>query len=307
MGSLRRVRLHRTLAPGAAALLIAAACSSEPDEVATVGSAPSTPATTQPADTSTPAPDTTAVVSSTSAASASSTTEAAPDEGPTRCTPPSGDSSVIVWHALGNDSEQKLIELTDRFNAQDTGVTVTLEKTGNYGETLARLADAPADARPNAVLVDHRGIQDLAVSRLVVPPAECEVDPAPLLPVIEATYTLSDELLAMPYNVSTPVLVFDRSQFLAAGLDPANPPLTLDELNAASAQIVESGVAPHGLVVYDGYGPWFITQYNSRRGEVTALPDNGRGGELATSVNFGTPEVTESFNWLVEEVDSGRA
>ncbi|MEM8619430.1 MAG: extracellular solute-binding protein [Actinomycetota bacterium] len=305
MRSLRRRRLEHALAPGVVVLLIAASCSSETDEVTTIGPTPAgtatTPATT-PTTTATTAPTT-----STSADAAPSASAARPAGEAARCTAPTAETPVVVWHALGNDSEQKLIELTDRFNGLGTGVTVALEKTGSYGATLALLADTPAADRPNAVLVDHRGIQDLALSGLVVPPGACDVDSGSLLPVIEATYTLNGELLALPYNVSTPVLVFDETRFAAAGLDPANPPLTLDELSSASAQIVETGVAPHGLVAWDGYGPWFITQFNSRRGELSARPDNGRSGELTTSVDFGRPEVVESFEWLVDEVDSGRA
>jgi sn-glycerol 3-phosphate transport system substrate-binding protein len=128
-----------------------------------------------------------------------------------------------------------------------------------------------------------------------------------MLPVITATYTIDDGLLAMPFNVSTPVLFFDKNVLVAAGLDPDNPPTTLDSLRAANTQVVTSGAAAHGMVAYDGYGPWFVTQYNSQLEQLSGFPDNGRRGDAVTLVDFATPETIDSFQWLVDEVESGRA
>ena len=45
---------------------------------------------------------------------------------------------------------------------------------------------------------------------------------------------------SMPFNVSNPVLYYNKQMFEAAGLDPDSPPLSLDELRADSQQIVDS-------------------------------------------------------------------
>jgi len=234
--------------------------------------------------------------------------EGAPDQ--QRCVSPTPDSeyTLEVWHSLGNDSAIKLLDLTDRFNALDTGVTIELESPGNYDQTVQALAAAAPEDRPDIVLVDHKSTRTFADSGVFVGPRECDSEAlADLLPVIEATYTLDGDLLATPYNVSTPVLMFDAAVVARAGLDPAAPPRTLDELSAASEAVVTSGAAAHGFVAYDGYGPWFITQYSSRRGHVSAVPDNGRRGAGIASVDFATSEVTEDFAWLLDEVESGRA
>lgn len=218
---------------------------------------------------------------------------------------------VVVWHALSNDAKLKLEELTDRYNASQSGVTVRLETRGNYVETLRALADVSPSERPDAVLADQKSVRTLFDSDLTIPPQECSADGLPpfddLLPVIEATYSLDGELLATPYNVSTPVLMFDPAKMRRAGLDPADPPSTLEELSAANEAVVASEAAPYGLVAWDGYGPWFVTQYNSRRGELSGSPANGRTGDPVDLVDFTTEEIVASFDWLRNEVQTGRA
>ena len=247
----------------------------------------------------------------------SSTNTVAPDESvavaDSRCVAPSGGAQqeIAVWYAIGNDSEKKLIELTDRFNELATGVTVRLEKSGNYSETLRALGEAAPDDRPDALLTDVKGLRDIFDSGLVVTPNDCAAAGASsmddLLPVVASSYSINGVLQAFPYNVSIPVLMFDASLLRAAGLDPDEPPRTLEELSSTAQQIVESGVAPHGFVAWDGYGPWFVTQYNSRRGQLSGIPDNGREGEPVAKVDFASPEVVESFDWLRTEVETGRA
>ena len=48
-------------------------------------------------------------------------------------------------------------------------------------------------------------------------------------------YTVEDTLWPMPFNVSNPVLYYNKSAFRAAGLDPEQPPSTLDEVTESRA------------------------------------------------------------------------
>ena len=56
----------------------------------------------------------------------------------------------------------------------------------------------------------------------------------------------------MPFNVSSPVLYFNKNMFEAAGLDTENPPLTLEELRETSQVLVDSGAAGYGIVLDSG-------------------------------------------------------
>jgi sn-glycerol 3-phosphate transport system substrate-binding protein len=98
---------------------------------------------------------------------------------------------------------------------------------------------------------------------------------------------------AMPFNISSPVLYYNRAMFAEAGLDPDAPPVTLDQLREYSQQIVDSGVAAYGVALDSGVnsgGGWFLEQWLARAGLPYADNDNGRTAR-ATQVLFDTPEA----------------
>src|SRR4029079_5034348 len=83
---------------------------------------------------------------------------------------------------------------------------------------------------------------------------------------------------SMPFNVSNPVLFYNKSAFERAGLDPEKPPLTLDELRTVCEQLVASGAGGTGIALDSGVdsgGGWFLEQWFARANELYA--DNGNG------------------------------
>lgn len=236
---------------------------------------------------------------------------ALPDDGPAapRCAVESGSTDVelVVWHALGSDAEAKFDELVATFNEQSAGPTVRVERRGNYTETVQDLAATDPEEWPDVVMADHRSVQVLFDSAMTVPPGECGIRFDDLLPVIRATYSLDGDLQAVPFNVSTPVLLFDVGKVRGAGLDPASPPATLGQLSDAAREVVATGMSAHGFVAYDHYGAWFVRQFDNKRGVVTGAPDNGRMGDRLFAVDFTRPEIVESYEWLRDEVEAGRA
>ena len=71
----------------------------------------------------------------------------------------------------------------------------------------------------------------------------------------------------MPFNISNPVLFYNKKMFAAAGLDPEKPPVSLDELRADSEAIVSSGAAKYGLALDSGFdsgGGWYSSSGSPR-------------------------------------------
>jgi sn-glycerol 3-phosphate transport system substrate-binding protein len=116
-----------------------------------------------------------------------------------------------------------------------------------------------------------------------------------LLPAGEARYLpavsayFSDEegrLLALPFNISTPVLYYNRDAFRAAKLDPSRPPRTWYEMPAALAALVESGRACAltttwpSWVLMETMSVWhnqaFATHHNGMAGGPARLSFNTR-------------------------------
>src|SRR5690606_12625684 len=52
-------------------------------------------------------------------------------------------------------------------------------------------------------------------------------------------YTVDDKLYSMPFNSSTPILLYNKDAFKEAGLDPENPPKTFSEIKAAAEKLTK--------------------------------------------------------------------
>lgn len=218
------------------------------------------------------------------------------------------DDEVVVWHALNSDAESRFDELVARYNEMPDRPIVRTERRGNYTETVQALAATDPVDWPDVVMADHRSVQVLADSHSTVPPDECDGGVFDdLVPVIGATYSLDGVLQAVPFNVSTPVLMFDLAKVRGAGLDPASPPATLAQLSEAATAVVDAGGSDFGFVAYDHFGAWFVRQFDAKRGVVTGATDNGRAGEPVVAVDFTRPEIVESYEWLLDEITAGRA
>lgn len=226
---------------------------------------------------------------------------------PLRCAPAQDVEEIVVWHSLRDAAEAELLAQVDRFNDAHDLVTVVAEKPGNFFEVTEQLIARPPAERPDIVLAPEGAIRGLHSGGATVPPSACTGTRPPfddLLGLAEATYTVDGELVAVPYAISTPVLVFNATVATAAGLDPSRPPLTLDEVTTWSRRIVERGAAGSGLVVYDQYGAWFVRQWAAQEGRVLAEPANGHDS-VAVVVDLDAPSAVAGLERLASGVDEG--
>ena len=157
-----------------------------------------------------------------------------------------GDETVEVELTLsGNLDIDRAEAMIERFHDSQDEVRVDariLDHQEPVDDLLARSApgDGPALA---TVPADH--LAALAAVGAIEPMAPCITADAygldPFLPEALTTGQLAGVQWAMPANVATHVLVYDRDAFTRAGLDPARPPATLAELETASAALRASG------------------------------------------------------------------
>ena len=95
------------------------------------------------------------------------------------------------------------------------------------------------------------------------------------LPRVMSYFTITGTTYAMPFNVSGPVLYYNKKAFTAAGLDPNKPPTTLDEVRAAAEKLKSSGAvtkAGLGLKVEPG----FVQHWTAMAGKLFVNNSNGR-------------------------------
>jgi sn-glycerol 3-phosphate transport system substrate-binding protein len=124
-----------------------------------------------------------------------------------------------------------------------------------------------------------------------------------------AAYSTAGVQWGMPFNVSDPVLFYNRNMFVAAGLDPDRPPQTLDELRAYSQQLVDSGVARYGIALDSGSdsgGGWYLEQWFANMGELYADNGNGRLAP-ATRVLYDGPAGIQLLTFVQQLITDGLA
>lgn len=218
---------------------------------------------------------------------------------------PAAPVRVVVWEIFGGDEAPRVFDgFVAEFRAAHPGIDLVVESISGANELLAALQATPPDAWPDVVLASPQALRRLVDTGRVVPPGECagggRLEDG-LLPVVRELYRYDSTLQGMPYGVSTPVLVYDAAELRAAGLDPADPPATLDELAAASAQVVASGASPHGLVVTDWYAHYLLLSGAVQRNEWVLDPGNGRTG-VEASARFDTPANRDAMAWLLDVV-----
>ena len=211
-------------------------------------------------------------------------------------------TTVEMWHAMGGEKGMLLEELAGEFEAAyDGDVSVRLTAKGSYRGTLDATLNAVENGRPPTVAqLFEIGTKRAMDSGGFVPvedvlPADFAV--GDLLDPVRSYYTTDGQLYSLPFNASTPVLCYDRTAFERAGLNPADPPSTFTAVREAAEQVVERGVAPHGIT-FANYS-WFVEQWFAEAGQPLVDRRNGRDGD-ATEAFFDSRAGREIFEWWTD-------
>lgn len=206
--------------------------------------------------------------------------------------------TVTLWHSLsGSITLDALDELSARMTS-DIGVTLEFRRFESDTDLMTNLANSAEGDQPDMVLVTEQATRALLDSERFLYPDVCDAGiAADLLPQVAATYSFQDRLVALPFGVSTQVLIFDAARLRAAGLDPNSPPTTLSDLLTASEQVVASGASDFGLVATDSCAAILVPNYSAKRGVVLGSDGNGHAGRMQ-SVDLAKPEIVEDLTAL---------
>lgn len=199
-----------------------------------------------------------------------------------------GKVEITFWHAMGGVNGEATEAIVKAFNESQDQIVVKSEYQGTYDDMITKLkATMQSGGMPDVCQMYDIGTKFMADSGYAVPVedmfASTSFDPSCVMDIITSYYTVNGKQMAMPFNVSTPMLYYNKDVFKAAGLDPEKPPKTFDEIMEYSKTIVESGAAPVGFsqAIYG----WFFEQQIAGQGKFYANNENGRK-ESATAVDF---------------------
>jgi sn-glycerol 3-phosphate transport system substrate-binding protein len=145
-----------------------------------------------------------------------------------------GKISLDFWYALGGDSGKAIEELVKRFNESHPDIQVVATSQGNYTTAMAKVYSAiTGNTLPNVAQLGAAPL--LGSSGAVLPindftASDSSFDLGKIHPAFLDYNTAAGELWSLPFNNSVPILLYNKDLFVAAGLDPEDPPEDIDEL-----------------------------------------------------------------------------
>ncbi len=171
-------------------------------------------------------------------------------------------TQIEVWWGIGGSIGQAFEQQVDQFNASQQRIVVKIRWLDGYAGVHRKLERAfQGDSLPDAAIVEIHHVASIAADDQIEPLDRfVEEDPAfkpgDLLPGILANLRYHDRLYALPMNRSTPVLYYNKDRFAAAGLDPARPPATWEEVREMSRALTSTDQQQYGFVVISF--PWIF-------------------------------------------------
>ena len=228
-------------------------------------------------------------------------------------TRPAGPVSITFWHSMNAANRDALEALTTRFNSTQDEVRVELVYQGTYVDSLNKFIASLRSGDVPAMIQMHDVATQLMIDSQEVTPVQDFIDResydlSDFEPRLLDYYRVGDRLYSMPFNVSNPVLLYEKNSFREVGLDPEKPPQTLEELTEYSRKLVKRD--SQGNIIRSGIAleisPWYFEQMLANAGALYVNNGNGREGRPTEAV-FNGPEGKAIFQWWHDMVEEGLA
>jgi sn-glycerol 3-phosphate transport system substrate-binding protein len=216
-------------------------------------------------------------------------------------------TEIVWWHSMTGKLNDIVNEIADKFNKSQSDYKVTPVFKGQYDESMtAAIAAYRAGNPPQIVQVFEVGTATMMAAKGAVKPvyqlmAEQKEpwDPKAFLGAVYSYYAdTSGHLISMPFNSSTQVLYINDDAFKKAGLDPANPPKTWEDMEKAMEKLKAGGAA---CSFTTGWQSWVqLESFSAWHNVPFATQQNGFGG-LNTKLEFNGPvqvmHITNMGSW----------
>lgn len=219
---------------------------------------------------------------------------------------------ITFWHSMDGALGVALQQLVDRFNTGNPDYKVVPIYKGSYDEAIGAVRAAfLAGNAPDLVQIYDLSTANLLASRHVIKPvyqvlkeAREYLDPHTYSPAASSYYSDSrGDLIGLPFNVSTPVLFYNRDALAKAGLDPDAPLTSWYDLQTALLKVRESGATTCGLTTT--WPAWVLLENTlAWHSEQFATRNNGFDG-LDARLAFNTRLAIRHISLLSSWVKSG--
>ncbi|MFN8449070.1 MAG: ABC transporter substrate-binding protein [Anaerolineae bacterium] len=213
--------------------------------------------------------------------------------------------TLTFWNYWDGNNGEVIQNLVDQFNTEHPDIQIENTFFG-WGELLPRIQTAAAGGEaPDIAAVDMAWVPLLASSGKVVTLDSmidaAGVDLSDFYPSLLAVNQYNGQLYGLPVSTNNLELFINNDLFTAAGLDPAKPPTTWDEL-ASMAQTCakpDEGIVGMELYTQPGEGlTWQFQVYLWQAGGAFLSEDN-------TAAAFNTEAGLKALDFWRSLIDSG--
>ena len=177
-------------------------------------------------------------------------------------------TDIHFWHAMDGALGEEVDALARKFNASQNEFKVVPVYKGGYDETLSALRNTALQGkdRPEIVQIVDVATQNAMVEKRFFRPvhqvmAEAgeRLDPKAYSPVVAIFYSdAKGNLISLPFNISTPVLYYNKDAFRRAGLDFNKPLKTWYNVQEALLEIQDKKATTCGLTT--AYPSWVMLE-----------------------------------------------
>jgi sn-glycerol 3-phosphate transport system substrate-binding protein len=221
-------------------------------------------------------------------------------------------TEIQFWHAMEAALGERVNDIAAQFNASQSDYKIVPVFKGTYDQTLAAGIAAYRSGNAPAILqVYEVGTATMMQAKKAVIPvsevfkqAGVPLDERAFVPTVASYYSdaKTGGFVSMPFNSSTPVLYYNKDAFKKAGLDPAKPPKTWDEVAADAAKLKAAGLSC-GFTT--GWQSWIqLENYSAWHGVPFASENNGFDGPDA-QLEFNKPQQVAHIQFLQDMAKQG--
>jgi sn-glycerol 3-phosphate transport system substrate-binding protein len=197
---------------------------------------------------------------------------------------------LIFWHGMAGSLGEEVRILANDFNHSQNEFVVKPVYKGNYLETLTSFAAAfRAHQAPAMVQVFEVGTAIMLSPKGVIKPLSTLMQEQGMvlpeedfIPSVRDFYSVKGHLVAMPFNLSAPVIYYNLDILTKVGYHQANFPKTWEEMEVLAQKIKQAGYDCTYTTAYPG---WILFESYMAIHGLPILAEN------PLRVVFNTPEL----------------
>jgi sn-glycerol 3-phosphate transport system substrate-binding protein len=172
---------------------------------------------------------------------------------------------IIFWHSMAGQLGQEVVRLTKQFNQSQSDYKVKPIYKGDYMESLTSFAAAyRAQHAPNMIQVSEVGTAVMRSPKGIVKPVELLMREQGMpirkdlwFPAVLDHYSADGLLMAMPFNVSIPVMFYNANILAKFGVSAKTFPRTWSELGVLAQRLHRAGFA---CTYTTAYPAWILIE-----------------------------------------------